>query len=249
MKKVLILFVAAALALPAVFAQNDSETQAAVQKALNGSRFKGIQASVQGGVVTLTGTVDVVAAKINADQKAHHVKGVTAVRNDIQVSGAEIPDQQLQEKLMKAITYDMVGYGTTPFDAISVQVHNGVVTLGGHAYGPVDASDAVAVVANTKGVKDIVDDIQVDPVSFNDDRIRKAVFRAVYSYPLLNQFLIDPAKPIRIQVENGHVTLYGTVDTQAQKNAAGIQANTVPGVFSVTNDLVVANAASEKPSK
>jgi osmotically-inducible protein OsmY len=66
---------------------------------------------------------------------------------------------------------------------------------------------------------------------------------------MLNQYLIDPAKPIRIQVENGHVTLYGTVDSQAQKNAAGIQANTVPGVFSVTNDLVVANAASEKPSK
>ncbi len=249
MKKVLIFIVAAALAVPAVFAQNDTDTQAAVQKALSGSRFKGIQASVQGGVVTLTGTVDLVAEKISADQKAHHVKGVTAVRNDIRVAGAEVPDQQLQAKLQKAITYDMVGYGTTPFDAISVQVQNGEVTLSGHAYGPVDASDAVAVVANTKGVKDIVDNIQIDPVSFNDDRIRREVFRAVYSYPLLNQFLIDPAKPIRIQVANGHVTLYGTVDTQAEKQAAGIQANTVPGVFSVTNDLVVANAPSEKASK
>lgn len=249
MKKVFVLTVAAALALPAVFAQNDSETQAAVQKALSSSRFKGVQASVQGSVVTLTGTVDVVAVKINADQKVHHVHGVTAVRNDIQVAGAEIPDQQLQEKLIKAITYDMVGYGTTAFDAITVQVQNGVVMLGGHAYGPVDASDAVAVVANTKGVKDIIDNIQVDPVSPNDDRIRREVFRAVYSYPLLNQFLIDPAKPIRIQVENGHVTLYGTVDTQAEKNAAGIQANTVPGVFSVTNDLQVASGPPEKPSK
>jgi len=249
MKKVLIFIVAAALAVPAVFAQNDTETQAAVQKALSGSRFKGIQASVQGGEVTLSGTVDVVAAKISADQKVHHVKGVTAVRNDIQVAGAEIPDRQLQEKLQKAITYDMVGYGTTPFDAISVQVQNGVATLGGHAYGPVDASDAVAIVANTKGVKDIVDNIQVDPVSPMDDRIRLAVFRKVYGFPMLNQYAIDPAKPIRIQVANGHVTLYGTVDTEAQKDAAGIQANSVPGVFSVTNDLVVANATAEKPSK
>jgi osmotically-inducible protein OsmY len=94
-----------------------------------------------------------------------------------------------------------------------------------------------------------MDNIQVDPVSSNDDRIRRAVFRAVYSYPLLNQFLIDPAKPIRIQVANGHVTLYGTVDTKAERDAAGIQANTVPGVFSVTNDLQVANATPEKPSK
>ncbi len=249
MKKVMIFLVAAALAVPAVFAQNDSETQAAVQKALSASRFKGIQVSVQGGVATLSGTVDLVATKINADQKAHHAKGVTAVRNVIQVAGSEIPDSQLQQKLQKAITYDMVGYGTTPFDAITVQVQNGVATLGGHAYGPVDASDAVAIVANTKGVKDVFDNIQVDPVSPNDDRIRRAAFRAIYSYPLLNQYLIDPAKPIRIQVANGHLTLYGTVDTQAQKNAAGIQANTVPGVFSVTNDLQVAGATPEKPTK
>jgi osmotically-inducible protein OsmY len=249
MKKALLFILAAALAVPAVFAQGDSDVQASVQKALSASRFKGIQASVENGVVTLTGTVDLVANKINADQKVHHVKGVTAVRNDIEVAGAEVPDQQLQEKLLKAITYDMVGYGTTAFDAITVQVQNGVATLGGHAYGPVDASDAVAIVANTKGVRDLIDNIQVDPVSPNDDRIRRQVFRAVYSFPMLNQYLIDPAKPIRIQVENGHVTLYGTVDTQSQKDAAGIQANTVPGVFSVTNDLEVANGGKEKPGK
>jgi hypothetical protein len=86
-------------------------------------------------------------------------------------------------------------------------------------------------------------------VSDFDDRIRAQEFRAIYGYPLLNQFAIDPEKPIRIQVANGHVTLYGTVDNQSQKNAAGIQANTVPGVFSVTNDLQVANASTEKPSK
>lgn len=252
MKKVFALLVAAALAVPAVFAQSDSDIQASVQKSLSNSRFRGIQVAVQSGVVTLTGNVDVVATKITADQKTHHVKGVSAVRNEIQVSnagGAEVPDAQLQTKLQKAIAYDMVGYGTTAFDAISVQVNNGVVTLGGHAYGPVDASDAVAVVANTKGVRDVVDNIQVDPVSPNDDRIRLAVYRSIYSYPLLNQYAIDPVKPIRIQVANGHVTLYGTVDTEAQKDAANIRANGVPGVFSVTNDLQVANGGNEKPGK
>ena len=249
MKKVWIFLVAATLAMPALFAQNDSDTQAAVQKALSSSRFKGIQASVEGGTVTLTGTVDVAAKKMDADQKVHHVKGVKAVQNDIQVEGGEISDQQLQQKLEKAITYDMVGYGTVPFDAISVQVQDGVATLSGHAYGPVDASDAVAVVANTKGVRDVVNNIQIDPVSPMDDQIRMAVFRKVYGFPMLNQYLIDPAKPIRIQVANGHVTLYGTVDTQSQKEAAGIQANSVPGVFSVTNDLEVANGPAEKASK
>jgi osmotically-inducible protein OsmY len=249
MKKVFMFLIAAALVVPAVFAQNDSETQAAVQKALNSSRFKGIQASVQNGVATLTGTVDLVATKINADQKVHHVKGVTAVRNDVEVAGAEISDQQLQQKLQKAITYDLWGNVPIQFQAITVQVQNGVATVGGHAAGPVAAADAIAVVANTKGVKDVMDNIQVDPVSDFDDRIRAQEFRAIYGYPLLNQFAIDPEKPIRIQVANGHVTLYGTVDNQSQKNAAGIQANTVPGVFSVTNDLQVANASTEKPSK
>jgi osmotically-inducible protein OsmY len=220
-----------------------------VQKALGSSRFKGVQASVQNGVATLTGTVDLVATKINADQKVHHVKGVTAVRNDVEVAGAEISDQQLQQKLQKAITYDLWGNVPIQFQAITVQVQNGVATVGGHAAGPVAAADAIAVVANTKGVKDVMDNIQVDPLSDFDDRIRAQEFRAIYGYPLLNQFAIDPEKPIRIQVANGHVTLYGTVDNQSQKNAAGIQANTVPGVFSVTNQLQVANGSNEKPGK
>jgi osmotically-inducible protein OsmY len=249
MKKVFMFLIAAALVVPAVFAQNDSETQAAVQKALGSSRFKGVQASVQNGVATLTGTVDLVATKINADQKVHHVKGVTAVRNDVEVAGAEISDQQLQQKLQKAITYDLWGNVPIQFQAITVQVQNGVATVGGHAAGPVAAADAIAVVANTKGVKDVMDNIQVDPLSDFDDRIRAQEFRAIYGYPLLNQFAIDPEKPIRIQVANGHVTLYGTVDNQSQKNAAGIQANTVPGVFSVTNQLQVANGSNEKPGK
>ena len=249
MKKLFALFVAAALAIPGAFAQSDSQIQAAAQKALSASRYKNVQVSVEGGIATLTGTVDLFANKVTADQKIRHVKGVSAIRDEIQVAGAEISDAQLQEKLSKAITYDMVGYGTTPFDAIGVQVQNGVVTLSGHAYGPVDASDAVAIVEYTKGVKDVIDNIQIDPVSPMDDRIRIAVFRKVYGFPMLNQYLIDPAKPIRIQVENGHVTLYGTVDTEAQKDAAGIQANSVPGVFSVTNDLQVANASKEKAQK
>lgn len=250
MKALAAFCLAAALAVPAAFAQNnDAQIQQAVQKALHGSQFKGIQATVQNGSVTLTGNVDVVAAKYSADQKVHHVKGVQGVDNEIQVNGAEIPDAQLQAKLTKAITYDLWGNVPVQFQAIQVQVNNGVVTLSGHAAGPVAAADAVAVVANTKGVKDVIDNIQVDPVSDFDNEIRVREFRAIYGYPLLNQYAIDPEKPIRIQVANGHVTLYGTVDNEAQKNAAGIQANTVPGVFSVTNNLQVANASSEKPSK
>jgi osmotically-inducible protein OsmY len=247
MKRLFLLLIAAALTLPAAFAQNDSQIQTEVQKALNSSRFKGIHASVQGGVVTLTGSVDLLATKLNADQKVRHVHGVGAIRDDIQVNGPEVPDQELQQKLLKDITNQLWGYVPVQFQAISVQVHNGVVLLGGHAAGPIAASDALAVVENTKGVKDVIDDIQVDPLSPMDERIRWAEFRSIYGYPMFSQYVMDPNKPIRIQVANGHVTLYGQVASQAEKDAANVRANSVPGVFSVTNDLQVANGPQEKP--
>ena len=77
--------------------------------------------------------------------------------------------------------------------------------------------------------------------------LRRRVYRTVYGYPSLNKYALNPANPIRITVINGHVILSGVVDNQADKNVAGIQANTVPGVFSVTNDLQVAGAPTEKP--
>jgi hyperosmotically inducible protein len=73
-----------------------------------------------------------------------------------------------------------------------------------------------------------------------DNGIRRAEFRSIYGFPSLNRYAMNPLKPIRISVQNGHVTLYGVVDSQGDKDAAGIRANTVPGVFSVTNNLQVA---------
>jgi hyperosmotically inducible periplasmic protein len=237
----------AVLSIPAAFAQqSDADLQASVQKALGNSSFKGVQVSVQNGIATLTGSVDLYDSKARADQKTHHVKGIQGVRNEIQVAGPDISDAELQDKLVKAVSWDRVGYGTTPFNAISVGVQNGVVTLGGYAYGPTDAASAVGLVENTKGVKDVIDNITVNPPSPMDDRIRQATYRSVYGFPMLNKYAIDPAKSIRIQVSGGHVTLYGVVDTQADKDAAGIRANTVPGVFSVDNELQVANQPSEK---
>jgi hyperosmotically inducible periplasmic protein len=127
-----------------------------------------------------------------------------------------------------------------------VTVRDGIVTLGGHAYGPVDADSAAAVAANMKGVKDVVNDIQVDPPSPMDDSIRIRTFRTIYSYPSLSKYAMDPGKAIRISVQNGRVTLFGVVDNQADKDTAGIRANTVPGVFHVDNQLQVVHDENEK---
>jgi len=173
------------------------------------------------------------------------IKGVQGVSNEIQVAGSNLPDSALEAKLVKAISYDRVGYGTTPFNAISVRVQDGTATLSGHAYGPVDASSALALAASTPGVKNVVNEVRVDPLSMMDDRSRLQLFRTIYGFPTLSKYAVDPAKPIRISVQNGNVTLYGVVNSQMDKDVAGIRANSVPGIFKVTNDLKVASG-SEK---
>ena len=102
----------------------------------------------------------------------------------------------------------------------------------------------MSLVEHYPGVKDVVDDIEVAPVSPNDDRIRVEAARAIYGFPSLNRYAIDPAKPIRITVVNCNITLTGVVDSQADKDAAGIRANGVPGAFKVTNNLQVAGRAT-----
>ena len=225
----------------------DADVQADVQKSLDSKRFSDVRAVVKNGMVSLSGTVDVYATKEDAEHKNHHKKGVTAVHNMIEVrpggSAAEVSDMELRSRLAEKLTYDRVGYGTTAFNSFTIGVQNGVVTLGGVAYGPVDKDSAVSVVAHYPGVKDVVDDIEVAPVSPNDDRIRVETARAVYGFPSLQRYSIDPAKPIRITVLNGNITLTGVVDREADKDAAGIRARGVSGAFRVTNNLQVAGSS------
>jgi osmotically-inducible protein OsmY len=226
------------------FAADDSGPASEAQSKLNKPQFKNIKVDVQDGIATLSGTVDLYEYKVDADKRIHKVKGVTAVRNDIEVAGPTVSDAELKAKLGEKLTYDRVGYGNL-FDAITLSVQNGVVTLGGHARTYVDRDSALALVSTYPGVKEVNNEIQVDPVSMMDDRTRMQVARAVYGYPSLNKYAVDPAKTIRISVQNGNVELYGVVDSQSDKETAFLRANGVPGVFSVKNYLQVANQSPE----
>ena len=239
-------FAASLFALPqAASAAAGQDVAAAVESKLDKSQFKDVQVNVDAnGIATLTGAVSLYEFKSDADKKAHKVKGVTAVRNDIQVAGPATPDAQLQNSLAEKLAYDRVGYGNV-FDAITLNVQNGVVTLGGHTHDYPNRDSALALVSTTPGVRDVVDEINVDPVSPNDDRIRIEVARTVYGFGPLTKYAADPAKPIRISVQGGNVALYGVVDSEADKDVAGVRANTVPGVFSVKNDLQVAGQPAE----
>ena len=229
---------------PMLYAQanNDAQIQADVQHSLDNKRFSNVQVAVHNGEVTLSGSVALYSAKEDADRKAHHRKGVQSVRNVIEVAGGGEAnnDAALREKLSKGLAYDRVGYGTTAFNNIELGVQNGVVTLRGTVYGPTDKDSAISLVENTPGVRDVIDELDVAPVSPMDDRIRLEEARAIYGFGPLNKYALDPAKTIRITVVNGHVTLNGVVDNEADKNMAGIRANGVSGVFSVVNNLQVA---------
>lgn len=228
-------------------AANAQGVDADVHKALDNKKFSNVQVAIHGPEVVLTGTVDTYAAKEEADNRVHHVKGVKAVENDIQVAGPRVEDSELRNKLAKELAYDRVGYGTTAFNSITIDVHDGVVTLGGTVYGPPDKDSALSLVANTPGVRDVVDNLQVAPLSPMDDELRLRLARVIYGTPELQKYALDPAKPIRITVVNGNVTLSGVVDSKMDHDIAGIKANGVPGVFKVDNELQVESSqASNK---
>jgi hyperosmotically inducible protein len=219
---------------------HDAQIQADVHKALDNKQYANVTVSVHDSNVMLSGTVDLYAEKEDLDRKAHHVHHVKGVDNEVQVAGTSEDDAALRAKLAKGLAYDRVGYGTTPFNAVTVGVDHGVVTLGGTVYGPADKASAIGLVENTPGVKDVVDNLQVAPLSPMDDQLRIALARSIYGDPQLEKYAYNPDKPIRIMVVNGKVTLEGVVDNKMDRDIAGLRANTVPGVFQVTNDLQIA---------
>jgi len=121
-------------------------------------------------------------------------------------------------------------------------VKDGVVTVEGQDRTGVGKDEALAEIANMPGVKDVIDNVTVAPVSNFDDGLRLRAARAIYSDPVLSKYAIDPARPIRIIIANGHVTLYGVVNNAMDKQVAGIRAGQIFGAFTVDNKLEVAKS-------
>jgi hyperosmotically inducible protein len=245
MKKQAFAFIMALLVLLSITAmaatgRYDQQIQQTVSEKLHGAKqLQSVNSSVEDGIVTLTGTVGLYQNKLDAANKVKKIANVTGVRNDVAVEGEKVPDAELQQKLQKKLAYDRVGYRDNAFNYIALNVKDGVVTLTGDVVWDVPKDSALAIVSRTPGVTDVVNDVKVLPVSNFDDSIRVRTARAIYRDSVLGRYASDPVDPIRIVVDNGHVTLYGTVQSAMDKNIAGIRANSVPGAFSVQNNLVV----------
>jgi len=164
---------------------------------------------------------------IAADQDKKHHDAFVGEPGD-----AEIAKHVRHELLM--LPY----YGI--FDDLAFNVEGSTVTLMGAVVRPTLKDDAGRVVKRVAGVTNVVNNIEVLPVSPNDDRIRRDAYRAIYGDPQISTRYGFRALPsIHIIVKNGHITLEGVVANQADKNLIGIRANGIPGAFSVTNNLIV----------
>ena len=150
------------------------------------------------------------------------------------------PSAKSQERVVKEIRHELLMlpyFGV--FDNIAFKVDGSNVTLLGQVVRPSLKSDAENAVKHIEGVDRVDNQIEILPPSPMDDRIRIRLFRSIYQYPSLQKYALGVQKPIRIIVKNGHVSLEGVVDSEADKNLAGIRANGVPGTFAVTNNLQV----------
>jgi hyperosmotically inducible protein len=226
------------LAAQTTSARYDSDIQTRVaQQLTKKQQFRNLQASTEDGIVTLSGTVDLYQQKLDAAKKVRNLDKVQGVRNLIAVSSS-VPDAEVQAKLERKLHYDRMGYDNQ-FNFVDVSLKDGAATLTGATRSDLGRDLAVWIANNMPGVNDVVDNIKVLPVSGFDDRIRISAVRAIYRDPVLSRYASDPAKPIRIVVDNGNLSLYGTVATAMDKQIAGMRANQVLGVFSVQNNLEV----------
>jgi hyperosmotically inducible protein len=158
------------------------------------------------------------------------------------------------------------------FDWITFGIHGKTLVLNGYASRPTLKDEAGRVVKGIPGIASVENNIEVLPNSPNDDRIRAAVYNRIYTAPTLSRYNANAGRlgrglsvarmaggvtadpplgyhAIHIIVKNGNVILYGVVSSQSDAAIAGMQANSAPGAFSITNNIVVEGAPSKSKSK
>jgi hyperosmotically inducible protein len=150
------------------------------------------------------------------------------------------PSARSEERITREVRHEllMLPYFDV-FDFIAFRVDGSTVTLLGQVVRPSLKSDAENAIKHIEGVEKVDNQIEILPPSPMDDGLRIRLYRAIYGYPALEKYALGVQKPIRIIAKNGRVMLEGVVDNETDKNLAGLRANSVPGIFSVTNNLQV----------
>lgn len=195
-----------------------------------------VQVTYANGVATLTGTVDNLGSKLDAEQAARKVHGVTQVVDNIQVVANDVSDQQiLRQAQHEILTY----YAYSIFDNINLQLDNGSLMVSGQVTQPFKKSDIGNMLTRVKGVAVVVNNLEVLPTSMFDDRLRMQLARAIYGDPFFVRYRFQVNPPIHIIVKNGNVTLEGAVASKLDRAKAELAARSTGLSFSVVDNLRV----------
>ena len=198
-----------------------------------------VQVTYAGGVATLTGTVDNLGSKLDAEKAARKAPGVTQVVDNIQVRAEGVGDQQILDKARHEV---LMYYAYGVFDNVGLEAHNGTLVVSGQLTQPFKKSDLGNILERVKGVAVLQNNLEVLPTSFFDDRLRLQVARAIYRDPYFTRYAGLAIPPIHIIVKDGNVTLVGVVNSQMDSTKAFIDARGAGLSFSVVNDLEVIKA-------
>lgn len=162
-----------------------------------------------------------------------------------QQSDRSVPSKA-EERLYREVRHELVMLpNLSLWDNLAYKVEGYKVTLYGQVRNASLKSEAENSVKHIEGVEQVDNQIQILPPSPSDDRIRLAVAHSIFDAPGLFPYAMQSVPPIHIVVQGGNVTLEGVVNSEGDKNMAELKAKTVPGVFSVTNHLQVANSGGK----
>jgi osmotically-inducible protein OsmY len=211
----------------------DADIRAAVEERLAERDIRGIDVTVEGGVVTLSGTVRNVWQNDRAIEKAREVDGVVSVVDRLEVMEVEserIMAMDIAQGIRNSVYF-------TIFDNVDMEVNDGVVTLTGQVTMPHKAEEFEELAARVDGVREVRNEIETLPASSRDDRLRMEVARNIYADSVFWQYAVQVRPPIHIIVERGHVTLVGVVGSQLERVRAEMLARQTFGVMGVENQL------------
>jgi hyperosmotically inducible protein len=193
-----------------------------------------VQVSVENGVATLTGTVDCVGVKMDAEHAARKVDDVMEVVNNITVHAEDVTPRQIAEQARKDIlTYPWFSI----FDWITMELQSDRLIVNGQVTLPNKKQDIGNFLAHVKGVAELDNNLEVLPTSEYDDSLRMAIARAIYNDPYFIHYGNQAIPPIHIIVKNGNVTLEGVVANQMDRAKAEADTRLAATFFNFTNNL------------
>ncbi len=217
-------------------AVSDAELTRNVQRQISGLKYGALRPTitVMNGDVMIAGTVESLWLKEETIRRALKVQGVGHVLSDLMIVKAESDDALAMKVRDSIVHYDLF----TVFDDFQGGVKNGVVHLSGAVTEDKKLDDVLERVAKIRGVQAIDNKVTILPANQSDDRLRVAIVNAIYSNPDLSRYsMANP--PVHVIVNNGHVTLIGTLLSQDEKIKALQSARFINGVLALEDRIVV----------